>query len=116
MRLFTQMVSNTFCCQEIDEIRQYINQTLCEQDQLMTGYFPLTEQLLLREGKPCGIFFCLHGPRSLQLTAVWDVLGGHILFYGSRGERFRTTRLTGTVIKRGSPFEKHMANRVMNDP
>jgi len=51
------MVSNTFCCQEIDEIRQYINQTLCEQDQLMTGHFPLTEQLLLREGKPCGIFF-----------------------------------------------------------
>ena len=110
------MVIDTFCCQEIDEIRQYINQTLCEQDQLMTGHFPLTEQVLLREGKPCGVFYCLNGPRSLQLTAVWDVLKGHILFYGSRGERFRTTRLTGTVNKRGVPFENHMVNRVANGP
>jgi hypothetical protein len=74
-------------------IRNYVNQTLCEKDRLEAGFFPLSESLLVRRGSPCGVYFCLHGPRSLCLTAIWETDGNTIMFYGSRGERFRTTKL-----------------------
>jgi hypothetical protein len=74
-------------------IRQYVNQTLCEKDKLEANYFPLSERVLSRRGKPCGVYFCLHGPRSLRLTAIWETDSNTILFYGSRGERFRKTQL-----------------------
>jgi hypothetical protein len=87
------MVSDARQLQNLHEIRQYVNQTLCEKNQLETGYFPFVEQILDRGGKPCGIYFCIQGPRSLQLTAIWDSAAGTILFYGSHGERFLKTRL-----------------------
>ena len=74
-------------------IRQYVNQTLCEKDQLEADYFPLSQRVLMRRGAPCGVYLCLHGPRSLYLTAIWETDGNTILFYGSRGERFRKTQL-----------------------
>ena len=74
-------------------IRKYVNQTLCEKDRLETDYFPMSESILVRRGAPCGVYFCLHGPRSICLTAIWETDGNTILFYGSRGERFRTTQL-----------------------
>ena len=74
-------------------IRKYVNQTLCEKDRLETDFFPLSESILVRSGAPCGVYFCLHGPRSLRLTAIWETDGNTILFYGSSGERFRTTQL-----------------------
>ena len=74
-------------------IRQYVSETLCEKDQLEADFFPLSEQVLVRGGTPCGVYFCLQGPRSLCLTAVWETDSNTILFYGSRGERFRKTQL-----------------------
>jgi hypothetical protein len=74
-------------------IRRYINETLCEKDRLETNHFPLSERVLVRGGTPCGMLFCLHGPRSLCLTAIWETDRNTILFYGSRGERFRRTQL-----------------------
>ena len=74
-------------------IRDYVNQTLCNRDRLETNHFPLHERLLIRGGRPCGILFCLHGPRSLCLTAIWETDSNTILFYSSRGERFCKTQL-----------------------
>ena len=74
-------------------IRRYVNETLCEKDRLETNHFPLSECVLVRRGAPCGVLFCLHGPRSLRLTAIWETDSNTILFYGSRGERFRRTQL-----------------------
>jgi hypothetical protein len=78
---------------DLSEIRNYVSKTLCEKDRLEANYFPLSEQVLVRGGAPCGVYFCLHGPRSLYLTAVWETDSNTIFFYGSRGERFRKTRL-----------------------
>jgi hypothetical protein len=78
---------------DLHAIRQYVNETLCQKDQLETNYFPLSEKVLVRDGAPCGLYFCLHGPRSLCLTAIWETDSNTILFYGSRGERFRRTQL-----------------------
>ena len=80
---------------DLNAIRLYVNQTLCEKDQLETNYFPLSERILVRRGAPCGVYFCLHGPRALCLTAIWETDSNTILFYSSRGERFRKTQLIG---------------------
>ena len=78
---------------DLHAIRQYVNETLCEKDRLETDHFPMSERVLVRSGAPCGVYFCLHGPRSICLTAIWETDSNTILFYGSRGERFRKTQL-----------------------
>ncbi|MGA2033799.1 MAG: hypothetical protein ABSG68_16215 [Thermoguttaceae bacterium] len=77
----------------MDDLRQYINTTICEQYQLQSGEFPMTERILLRGKKPCGVYFCLHGPRATKFSAIWDIDRNQILFYGSGGERFQKTQL-----------------------
>ena len=78
---------------DLHAIRRYVNETLCEKDQLETNTFPLFERILVRGVAPCGLLFYLYGPRSLCLTAIWETDSNTILFYGSRGERFRKTQL-----------------------
>jgi hypothetical protein len=80
--------------QNLEHLRQYVSRILCQHDQLELGAFRITERLLVRRGRPCGIFFCLHGPRSLKVTAVWETERNTILFYNSTGERFHRTQLT----------------------
>jgi hypothetical protein len=77
---------------DLAAIRRYVIETLCEKDQLEQDSFPISEQILVRGGAPCGVYFCLHGPRSLRLTAIWETDNNTIWFYGSRGERFRKTQ------------------------
>lgn len=78
----------------LDDLREYVNVTLCEQYQLQTGAFCMTERVLVRGGKPCGIYFCLHGPRMTKFSAIWETDRNRILFYGTGGERFQKTQLT----------------------
>ena len=77
----------------LEDIREYISQTLCEQYQLQIDSFQMTERILRRGGKPCGIYFCLHGPRAVKFTAIWETDRNRILFYGPNGERFQRTQL-----------------------
>ena len=82
--------------QQIDnvhDLREYVNVILCSHYQLQIGAFQMTERMLVRAGKPCGIHFCLHGPRLTKFSAIWETDRNQILFYGSRGERFQKTQL-----------------------
>lgn len=76
------------------EVRDYVSKTLCSRDNLETGAFELSELPLHRGGSVCGVYFCLHGPRLLRLTAIWETETGTILFYGSEGQRFLKTNLS----------------------
>ncbi|MCU0712780.1 MAG: hypothetical protein MUC43_12025, partial [Pirellula sp.] len=58
--------------------------------QLLPKAFPLTEKVLRKQGNPCGVFYCLHGPRSVRLTAVFDIATARVLFYDSTGQRAGT--------------------------
>ena len=78
----------------MNDLREYVSLTLCEHYHLQIGAFPMTERILLRGGQPCGIQFCLHGPRLLKFSAIWETDRNQILFYGSRGERFQKTHLS----------------------
>lgn len=78
----------------LDQLRDYVYEVLCNYDNLEPGMFQMTEEILVRGNAPCGIHFCLHGPRQVKYTAIWETDGNTILFYGSAGERFHRTQLT----------------------
>ena len=79
--------------QNLQDLRQYVIETLCQHNELEIGAFPLTERILIRGGQPCGIYFCLHGPRSVKFSAIWETQRNTVLFYGATGERFQKTQL-----------------------
>ncbi len=88
-------------CSPIDSLsalRDYVYQNLCEQNELEPGAFPMTERILMRGENPCGMYFCLHGPRSVKLTAIWETDGNTLLFYGSTGERLLRTQLVQAPV------------------
>jgi len=83
-------------CQEIqnlEDLREYVNETICQHEQLEIGAFEMSERILTRGGRPCGIYFCVHGPRQVKLSAIWETERNTVLFYGSDGERFQKTQL-----------------------
>ncbi len=77
----------------LDHLRDYVHELLARQECLERFAFPLTERVLRRGASVCGMLFCLHGPRSVKLTAVWETDGNRVLFYDSQGERFHQTEL-----------------------
>ena len=79
----------------LEDLHDYINETLCDHHHLQLDAFQMTQRILVRGGKPCGIYFCLHGPRGVKFTAIWETDRNCVLFYGSNGERFQKTQLLG---------------------
>ena len=79
--------------QDFKQLCDYVRETLSDIESLEPHGFQLTQRLLHRNGEPCGMHFCLHGPRALRLTAIWETDRNTVLFYGSRGERVLRTIL-----------------------
>lgn len=79
---------------DLDDLRQYVHTTICQHNELEVNAFAVTERILIRRGRPCGMFFCVHGPRSVKLTAIWETDRNTVLFYGSAGQRLHTVRLS----------------------
>ncbi len=77
----------------LDELRAFVNETLCQHQELQPEAFRMTESVLRRGSRPCGIYFCLHGPRAVKFTAIWETDRNQVLFYDASGERFLTTQL-----------------------
>ena len=88
------MVTRSQQIHNLADLREYVNQTLCNQYQLRIDAFQLTERVLRRQNRPCGVMFCLHGPRAVKFIAIWETESNRVLFYGSGGERFQKTHLT----------------------
>lgn len=78
---------------DLVKLRTFVQARICDQNQLEVGAYRMTERVLTRGGRPCGIFFCVHGPRSVKFTAIWETERNTILFYGSSGERLQRTQL-----------------------
>lgn len=88
------MLASSRQIHDLNDLRNYVNETICNDNQLEIGAFRMTERILLREGRPCGLFFCLHGPRAVKLTAIWETDRNRILFYSPTGQRMHRTQLT----------------------
>jgi hypothetical protein len=87
------MLTSSPVIQTLDQLRNYVNEVLCQHNELEAGMFQLTERILVRADRPCGIYFCLHGPRAVKFSAIWETQNNTVLFYGSTGERFHKTHL-----------------------
>ncbi len=79
--------------ENLEDLRNYVYETLCKHEHLEPGVFPMTERFLIRSGESCGIYFCLHGPRAVRYTAIWETDRNSLLFYGATGERFSRIEL-----------------------
>jgi hypothetical protein len=95
---FGCMSAQSLQIDNLNELRNYVQNTICEQNELQVGAFSITERVLVRGRRPCGIFFCLHGPRSVKLTAIWETDRNTILFYSSSGERVGRTQLVQAPV------------------
>ncbi len=92
------MVCSQLKVSSCSELRDFINETLCNHNLLKRDAFPLTERRLQRGGKPCGIFYCLHGPRMVKFTAIWETENNQVLFYGPSGQKVQQTTLLEEVV------------------
>ena len=92
------MSASSLQIDNLKDLRNYVHQTICDQNELEPGAFQVTERILVRSQQPCGIFFCLHGPRSVKLTAIWETDRNTILFYNSTGERVGKTQLVQAPV------------------
>ncbi len=77
--------------QNLNKLREYVNEFLCRHNQFELNAFPLTERVLTRSGNPCGMYYCLHGPRAVKFSAIWESDRNTVLFYDANGERFHRT-------------------------
>jgi hypothetical protein len=90
------MLADAPAFNDLDDLRDFVQQTICSQNGLVVGAFSMTERAFLRGTRPCGLMFCLQGPRSVEWTAVWDADRRTILFYGSNGERVSRAKLANS--------------------
>lgn len=88
---------NTQSLNSYESVRQYVNRTLCDLENLEPHHFPLSERTLQRAGSPCGVMFVLHGPRQLQVSAVWEIDRNVIWFYNAIGQRCQQKQLEQPV-------------------
>lgn len=93
------------CVWTVDELRQYVHDTLCRHENLVADQFALQTIALTRLGIRCGLQFLLRGPRSVRLGAVWTAEQNLVYFYNARGERFLKQPLTQSV-----EFQRELAN------
>src|SRR3972149_10809393 len=90
--------------ESVCDLREYVNTTICGHYQLQAGAFMMTERAMIRGDKPCGIYFCLHGPRATKFSAIWETDRNQVLFYGSRGGRvLKTQLLQGAHVAHAAP-------------
>ena len=77
-----------------ESLAQHVHTFLCSRDRLDPRQTPLYQTLIVRAGKPCGLFFQVQGPRLLRTYAIWAGEEDRILFYDSTGCRFAEMRLS----------------------
>ncbi len=78
----------------LEELRKHVLHRLCAQDRLDPAQTPLWQAVILRRGKPCGLFFQAQGPRQLKTYAVWAGEENRLLFYDCTGARFAEVQLS----------------------
>jgi hypothetical protein len=82
------------CLPTLEELRRHVLHLLCTRDNLDPQATPLHEAVIMRRGRPCGLFFQVQGPRLLKTYALWAGEENRILFYDSSGVRFAEVRLS----------------------
>jgi hypothetical protein len=78
----------------LDDLRRFVHEVLCSKENLMAEEYGLTEKRMVRGGQFCGLQFCVRGPRSVRLTAIWTADQNVVYLYDAKGVRYAKIRLT----------------------
>lgn len=78
----------------VEDLCQYVRERLCAHEDLDPRYTPLYHSVLRKQGRACGMFFQVQGPRQVKAYAVWSSDESRLLFYDARGGRFAETVLS----------------------
>ena len=81
----------------LDDLRRFIHRTLCQKENLLDDQYRTTKFRLIRGEQMCGLQFCLRGPRSVRLAAVWVADHNVIYLYDARGKRYSKLRLKNSI-------------------
>ena len=81
----------------LDELKDYVYTALCRDNDLLADAFPTTTTPLRRNGEICGLILCVHGPRRVDFSAIWERKTNRVLFYRPTGERYRLVTLPGDL-------------------
>ena len=65
-----------------------------EKENLLADKFTMSQLQLTRRNQPCGLQFCLRGPRNVRLATIWVADQNVVYLYGARGARYAKLRLT----------------------
>jgi len=88
------VMNEVHCLPTIELLLSYVHNVLCEKDHLDPSQTPMKHTLIVRRGKPCGLFVHVQGPRLLKNYAVWAGEENRIFLYDGAGERFGTIQLS----------------------
>src|SRR5580693_864350 len=78
----------------LPDLCKYVLIILCRNDNLDRTQTPLAQAVITKQGKPCGLFFQVQGPRLLKNYAIWAGDEDRILYYNCNGERVAETKLS----------------------
>ena len=79
------------------DLRAFVHHTLCARENILEDQFGLSETALIQNGRDCGLHFCLCGPRSVRLEAIWVADRNTLYFYDARGTRFLKIQLAERI-------------------
>ncbi|REJ85792.1 MAG: hypothetical protein DWQ34_28375 [Planctomycetota bacterium] len=92
------MTERTDAIRSLSDLRGFVHGLLCEKENLVPEQFQMKEMSLVVRGRQCGMQFCLKGPRSVRLGAIWAADKNMLYFYDTRGERYMKLRLRQRVF------------------
>jgi hypothetical protein len=72
----------------VEDLCRYVRERLCAREDLDPRYTPLYHTILRKQGRPCGMFFHVQGPRLVKAYAVWTADENRLLCYDGQGNRF----------------------------
>lgn len=87
------MFSTVDAVHTLDDLRRFVHALLCQKENLLPDQFRTSEAALIRQNEPCGLQFCLRGPRSVRLAAVWAADPNVVYLYDAKGTRYSKLRL-----------------------
>jgi hypothetical protein len=88
-----------YSIRSLSDLKEYVYRTLCRDHELLADAFPTSESVLRRgSSESCGMMFCLHGPRAVKYSAIWERDKGRVLFYGPSGKRYQQVELIDKMI------------------
>ncbi len=91
----------------LEDLQNYVYESICADNDLLSDAFHKSKRLLRQSnGEICGVMFCVHGPRTVDFSAIWERRKNRIFFYNPMGERYRLTVLDGAPIVDGPGCEK----------